>query len=155
MRVASGIRLRRRGDVRAGRAIALLVMGLLAACRGPVVRVPFAGELERFLASHPLADGQNVRADEIGRTASASYHVAQVRVGETPHRHLAHDLTVVVLRGRGTLTCDPAPIPLTAGDVAVIPRGQVHWFTNGGPAPAVALVVFAPPLDAPDSEPVR
>jgi hypothetical protein len=30
-----------------------------------------------------LADGQNIRVDEIGRTASASYHVAQVRGAES------------------------------------------------------------------------
>jgi quercetin dioxygenase-like cupin family protein len=42
-------------------------------------------------------------------------------------------------------------IGLAAGDLAVLPRGAPHWFSNTGRDPAVALVVFTPPLDAPDS----
>ena len=44
--------------------------------------------------------------------------------------------------------------PLGTGDVAVIPRGSVHHFARTGASPAVALVVFAPSLDAPDNVPV-
>jgi hypothetical protein len=37
--------------------------------------------------------------------------------------------------------------------VVVIARDTVHWFTSTGCEPALALVVFTPPLDAPDSVP--
>lgn len=112
------------------------------------------GDLRTFLATHPPASEQEIRADEIGRTATASYHVVQVQGAERPHLHAKHDLTVVVLAGRGTLRRDgAAPLALAAGDAVAIPRGQVHWFTREGREPAVAFVTFSPPLDAPDTVP--
>jgi quercetin dioxygenase-like cupin family protein len=136
--------------------VGLALAALLAACgpRSPrVVLGPLAGGLDPFVAAHPLAPGQDFRADEVGRTTSASYHLVQVRGHERPHRHLAHDLTVLVMRGKGTLTLGAERIDLAAGDAAVIRRGEVHWFSNGGRGPALTLAVFAPPLDAPDSVP--
>jgi len=141
-----------------GRGIAVVLALALAGCasRPPRALVgSLADGLEEFLAAHPLAEGQMIRADEVGRTASASYHLVQVRGGESPHRHVAHDLTVFVLRGQGTLTLGDSRRALAAGDAAVVPRGAVHWFANGGGAPALALVVFAPPLDAPDTVPAE
>ena len=137
-------------------AIAVGLALALAACapRPPRVAVgSLAAGLDEFLAAHPLAEGQTIRADEVGRTASASYHLVQVRGSESPHRHAAHDLTVFVLRGRGTL--GEGRRALAAGDAAAIPRGAVHWFANGGRAPALAFVVFTPPLDAPDTVPAE
>lgn len=110
-------------------------------------------DLETFLTAHPPAPGQDIRVDELGRTTTASYHVVQVQGRERPHTHASHDLTVVVLRGRGTLVRAGSRIPLAAGDAVVIPRGVVHCFARDGHASAVALVVFAPPLDGPDSVP--
>ena len=104
----------------------LVIAALAAACAAPTPRLPFgvlAGGLEPFLASHPLGDDQALRSDEVDRTEGASYHLVQVRGAERPHRHVAHDLTVTVLRGHGTLTLDTAPVPLAAGDVIVVPRG--------------------------------
>ena len=134
--------------------VLIVLFALCAGCAAHVPRLPYVGSLDDFLAAHPLSDGQNIRADEIGRTASASYHVIQVRGAESPHRHVAHDLTVVVLRGHGTLTRDAERVQLVAGDAAVVAHGAPHWFANGARAPAVALVVFVPPLDAPDTVPV-
>jgi quercetin dioxygenase-like cupin family protein len=132
----------------------LVLVVLLGACAARPPRLPFVGSLDGFLAAHPLAEGQGIRADEIGRTPSASYHVVQVRGAETPHRHLTHDLTVFVLRGRGTMTRGTERVVLVAGDAAAVARGEPHWFANGGRGAAVALVVFVPPLDAPDTVPV-
>ena len=131
----------------------MLALGL-AACapRPPRVAVgALAAGLDEFVAAHPLAGGQGIRADEVGRTVTASYHLVQVRGSESPHRHVAHDLTV----RQGTLTLGEVRRALAAGDAAVIPRGAVHWYANGGGAPALALVVFTPPLDAPDTVPAE
>jgi quercetin dioxygenase-like cupin family protein len=139
-----------------GPRTAALLLVLLAGCAPRTPRValgPLADGLDAFLARHAPAEGQPIRIDEVGRTASASYHVVQVRGSEAPHRHVAHELTVLVLRGRGTLTLAGRAIELVAGDVAVIPRGDVHWFAPSGRAPAVSLVAFTPPLDAPDYVP--
>jgi quercetin dioxygenase-like cupin family protein len=134
--------------------VVLLASALACARRAPRVDLPpLAGGTEAFLAAHPLAATQNIRVEEVGRTPSASYHLVQVRGGESPHRHLTHDLTVVVLSGGGTLDLGARRLTLGTGDVAVIPRGEVHWFTNRGRGNALALVVFSPPLDAPDNVP--
>lgn len=114
---------------------------------------PLAAGLDDFLAAHPTAPDQATRVDEVARTASASYHVVQARGSERPHRHVQHDLTVVVLRGRGTLTLGTSRLPLVAGDTALIPRATVHWFAVEDASAAVALAIFSPPLVAPDSEP--
>ena len=110
--------------------------------------------LEDLLRRLPLAAATNIRADEIDRTAAATIHLVQVQGREAPHRHAHHDLAITVLRGRGVLTLDGAVRRLEAGDVAIIPRGAIHHFARTGTSPAVALVVFAPPLDAPDNVPV-
>lgn len=115
---------------------------------------PLAAGLEPFVAAHPLPAAGGIRADEVARTPSASWHVVQVRGSETPHRHVDHDITVLVLRGQGTLTLDGVARPMRTGDAALVPRGRPHWFASTGAATAIALVVFTPSLDAPDSEPV-
>jgi quercetin dioxygenase-like cupin family protein len=146
----------RQATAMTSRTVALLVVALLAGCASRTPRVafgPLAEGLDVFLARHAPADGQPIRVDEVGRTASASYHLVQARGSESPHRHVAHELTVLVLRGRGILTLAGQPVDLAAGDAAVIPRGQVHWFAPSGRVPAVALVAFTPPLDAPDTVP--
>ncbi len=135
------------------RAALLFLAPAIGACAARAPRLPYVGDLDPFLAAHPLAPPQTIRADEVGRTGTASYHVIQVRGSETPHRHVAHDLTVFVLRGRGTLSHGAERGTLGAGDSAVIPRGEPHWFASTGGRGAVALVVFAPPLDAPDTVP--
>ena len=132
----------------------VLAVALLAACapRRPQVAgsVP---DLDGFLTAHPLAPGEPLRADEVGRTASASYHIVQVVRGEEPHRHLVHDLTLVVLRGRGVLVIGSERFAVRAGDAAVIPRATPHALVNEERAPAVTLAIFSPPLDAPDRAP--
>jgi quercetin dioxygenase-like cupin family protein len=112
-------------------------------------------DLDAFLAAHRLADEGGIRADQIGRFEGASYHVVQVLGSERPHRHATHDITVFVLRGRGVLTRAGGHTALGAGDAAAVPRGEPHWFKSEGAFPAVALVVFAPPLDAPDAVPLE
>ncbi len=136
----------------------LILLQALAGCapRAPrlVVGAPPSG-LDALLAARPLAPDGNIRADELGRTPGASYHLVQVRHGETLHRHATHDLAVFVLRGRGTLVLGSARVALAAGDAAVVPRGEVHRFVNEGGDDAIALVVFTPPLDAPDTVPAE
>lgn len=143
------------GLMRVWIALASSVLAAGCATRPPYLGVgALASGLGPFLAAHRPAAGQNIRADEIDRTTSASYHVVQVADRETPHTHGTHDLTVLVLRGTGTLTLDGATVSMAAGDVVVVPRGRVHWFARSGDEPAIALVTFTPPLDAPDTIPV-
>ena len=138
-------------------APALLAL-LLWACAPHAVRVSTPQgpiDLDQFLASHRLPDEGGIRADQIGRTDGASYHIVQVHGGEKPHRHETHDLTVFILRGHGVLTRAAGRTPLQQGDAVVVPRGEPHWWASEGAFPAVTLVVFSPPLDAPDAVPVE
>jgi quercetin dioxygenase-like cupin family protein len=133
------------------------VVGLVACAARPAPRVTvgvLAGGLDGFLAAHPRGE-KPIRVDEIARTASGSYHVVQAAGSETPHRHVTHDLTVVVLRGRGRLTLGAETIPMAEGDAVLVPRNVDHWFAPEGGPDAVALVLFTPPLDAPDNVPAE
>jgi quercetin dioxygenase-like cupin family protein len=121
---------------------------------GQVVTSAGVESIEALCARHPIGADANIRADEIVRTKATSVHLVQVRGGETPHRHARHDLTVIVARGAGVLTLDGVARRMRAGDVAVVPRGASHWFVRDGTDLAVAVVTFAPPLDAPDTVPV-
>ncbi len=155
MAVEPGRRLNDRMPLRRVVVALALVFGWGCAARAPRLEVgALASGVDAFLAAHPRAPEQEIRADEVSRTASASFHVVQVRGSERPHRHTAHDLTALVLRGRGTLRLGDAQTTLAAGDVVVVPRGAVHWFASVPGDEAVALVVFSPPLDAPDTVPV-
>ena len=132
---------------------------LASACTSHVTRVSApqgAFDLDAFLAAHQLPAEGGIRADRIGRAEGASYHVVQVLGSEHPHHHLTHDLTVFVLRGRGVLTRGGGSrTRLEAGDTAIVPRGEPHWFASEGAFPAVSMVVFTPPLDAPDAVPLE
>jgi quercetin dioxygenase-like cupin family protein len=133
-----------------------LLLGTLSGCaarRSLVIVDPLVSDLDALLASHPLVAGQQVTVAEIGRSASASYHLVQVAGGEQPHRHRTHDLAVFVLRGRGTLTLGERRVSLHAGDAVIVPRDHPHWFRNEGDEASVTLAIFTPPLDAPDNIP--
>jgi quercetin dioxygenase-like cupin family protein len=140
------------------RVALVLLATLVTGCAPRLTRVSTPQgvlDVDQFLAAHRLAEEGGVRIDQIGRVEGASYHLVQVLGSERPHRHEAHDLTVFVLRGHGVLTRPAGRTPLAEGDAAAVPRGEPHWFASEGAHPAVSLVVFSPPLDAPDAIPLE
>ena len=112
-------------------------------------------ELARVLKENPLGPQDNIKITTLGQGSTVSHHVVQIRDREAPHVHKNHDLTVVVLRGKGPIVIDQEQRFLGVGDVVFIPRDTVHYFTNASPDPAVALVVFSPPFDGKDTVPVN
>jgi quercetin dioxygenase-like cupin family protein len=108
-------------------------------------------ELARWLAQHPLPDGERLAITELYRTAESSMHVVQIRDREPPHVHARHDLVGVLHRGRGTLTLEQQTLSLREGDVFRIPKGTPHAFVNDAAEPAAAFVVFTPPFDGVDT----
>ena len=112
-------------------------------------------DLEKILAKNPLAEGQNIRVATLGKSRSISHHVVQIRDREVPHVHKKHDLTVVVLIGKGYLKLGKDRVELVKGDVLFIPRGTVHYFVNTFPFVSVALAAFSPPFDGKDTIPIR
>lgn len=146
---------------RIARRFGVLGIGLVIGCAAGPVRAPRCAvgalaetDLAAFRATHPLADGQDLRADAVARQAGGSQHVVQVATRERPHVHAGHDLLVVMLAGRGVLHLAGREVPMQAGDVVTIARGTPHWFAREGAEVAVALATFMPPLDAPDVVPV-
>jgi mannose-6-phosphate isomerase-like protein (cupin superfamily) len=109
---------------------------------------------EDLLSRHRPAPGENITPFVLDRSERTSRHLVFIRDRESPHLHAEHDLTVVLLHGRGTIWIDSASYPMRAGDVTVVAAGTPHYFVNEAAEPSAALVVFAPPLDEPDSVPV-
>jgi quercetin dioxygenase-like cupin family protein len=140
-----------------GIAVALL-SSLAAACRpNGTLLMPHPPRLEGFsdvARGAPLDADENIRPTLLQRNEQTSAFVVRIRDRETPHVHTRYDLTVVMLEGKGTLWLDGAPLAMHCGDVALIPKGTPHYFVNEGSDPAAALVVFAPPFDGPDQQPV-
>lgn len=133
---------------------------LLSACAaGPRLFLQYGNDyrelqLEQILAEHPLAPGDNIKVANLGRSASASQHVVQIRDREFLHVHKLHDATVTMLRGQGYLVLDKRRIDLKAGDIVHIPRGVPHQYVNQGGQATVALAVYAPAFDGKDTHPI-
>ena len=112
-------------------------------------------ELDKILADNPLAPGDNIKAANLGRSASASQHVVQIRDREILHVHKIHDATVTMMRGQGYLVLDKKRINLQAGDIVHIPRGVAHQYVNTSSDPTVVMAVYSPALDGKDTHPVN
>lgn len=110
-------------------------------------------DLKSWLEEHPIKANQPFRIDSLTRTARSSSAIAQILKREEYHRHMKHDLTVTLLRGKGRMLLDGKIYKVQSGDVVHIPAGMPHAFLNGSSRklPAVALAVFVPPFDGKDS----
>lgn len=144
-------------------SLALLLaagLGLLSGCvSGPRFYLQYGDEyretdLEKILADNPLVPGENIKVANLGRSATASQHIVQIRDREILHVHKLHDGTVILLRGQGYLVLADKRIDLKAGDVIHIPRGVAHQYVNGAGEPTVVLAVYAPAFDGKDTHPV-
>ncbi|HEY2388988.1 MAG TPA: cupin domain-containing protein [Candidatus Binatia bacterium] len=113
---------------------------------GPPRETSVGGATAGLAAAGPAA-----RRGPWGDAAGESLLLMESADAEEPHVHRRHDLTVVLLRGRGTLVVEGRRHDLHAGDVAHIARGKVHAFAPSGRA--TALAIFTPRLDGPDSVP--
>lgn len=63
-----------------------------------------------------------------------------------PHQH-SHDETLVVLKGRLSITIDGRTTTLQQGGYAVIPAGVTHSFKTAGWSGCELVVSFAGPMD--------
>lgn len=104
------------------------------------------------VASLPMV-GPGVQRGAWGDSTDASFQLMASDRAEEPHVHRTHDLTVVLLRGGGTLVVEGRSYEMGAGDVMHVVRGRNHHFHPDGRGPAVALAIFTPRLGSPDYEP--
>ncbi|MEC5396959.1 cupin domain-containing protein [Uliginosibacterium sp. H1] len=79
--------------------------------------------------------------------AAASVARARVPVGVTTHWHSLRDTTerYVILEGRGVVEAGKLPpMPVSAGDVVVIPAGEPQRIRNDGQGDLVFLAICTP-----------
>ncbi|HSM35512.1 MAG TPA: cupin domain-containing protein [Longimicrobiales bacterium] len=107
-------------------------------------------QIDSLIATIELADGEDFRVVELGRTDHSSHHLVFIRDREIPHRHDRHDLLLVVLRGHGGMLQGDAERPFGEESIVFIPRGGVHALRNAASEPAVAYAVFTPAFDGQD-----
>ena len=87
-----------------------------------------------------------VRSGPWGTSPDATFQLLEAQTPERPHVHATHDLTVVLLRGRGVLRVEGRDHRMTAGDVVHIGRGRVHAFAPSPDEPTLGLAIFSPAL---------
>jgi mannose-6-phosphate isomerase-like protein (cupin superfamily) len=113
---------------------------------GERISEPLASLADRI----QLAPGEAFRVDEIARDDHTSHHLVAIRNAEVPHRHDAHDLWVVLLRGHGTMLIGTDVQSVGEGSILYVPRGTLHAFNNASSTPAVAYAIYTPPFDGKD-----
>ena len=106
------------------------------------------GTAEIAARVHPTAPG--VRTASWGESVDATFQLLELTTPEPPHVHDSHDLTILLLRGAGTLYVADRAYPMASGDVAHIARGVEHHFHPSGSQPCVGIGIFSPVLSAPD-----
>ncbi len=104
-----------------------------------------ARNFDKLLADNPLPAGENIKAVTLSESAYSKHLLVQVRDREPGHYHADSDISVVLLRGHGTIHIGESRFAAKAGDTIFIQRGAVHWFVNEDKGPAAALVIYAPP----------
>ena len=91
-----------------------------------------------------------VRRGVWGETPDGTYQLLDASVAEAPHVHAEHDLTIVLLRGRGALIIGTRRHALAAGDVVHVGRGLVHHFHPVPDTSVLGLAIYQPQLKKPD-----
>ena len=97
---------------------------------------------------------KEIEVVKLNEAESLSQFLVFIRTSEVPHYHAEHDLTFVLLRGHGELYLDGKREKLYEGDIAFIPRGKVHFYTNTSVV-SVLLANFSPKYDGKDSIKVK
>jgi mannose-6-phosphate isomerase-like protein (cupin superfamily) len=62
-----------------------------------------------------------------------------------PHLHRGFEECIYVLKGSGVTVAESGEIPLTPGDIVLIPPNEKHMTRNTGNEPLVLLCFFAEP----------
>ena len=99
-------------------------------------------------------DFENIHLETLGKDVLSSHHLVVIRQKEELHYHADHDLSAMVIKGRGILTVGEHQFGVGPGSSVYIPRGLPHQVVVQGKGPVAALVIFTPPFDGKDMIPV-
>lgn len=110
--------------------------------------------IDKVIAAHPLAEGENVRTTDLGETSTSIVRLVHIRKdAEIPaHTHENHDEIVYHVRGSGTAVLGGNQHPVEPGTLLLIPRNTPHSFNNDDEEDSVALSFFSPPLEGDEGE---
>jgi len=86
----------------------------------------------------------NVKGADYGASISLILDESDPGQGPRLHRH-PYDETWVVQEGHLTLQCGEERWALAAGDIAIVPPGVAHKFTNDGPGRSKLVCIHASP----------
>ena len=90
-----------------------------------------------------LIGREPVKESVISCTAGALTRVLQVREPVAEHAHADADEVLYVVAGEGTVRAKGASTPMTAGSLAVLPRGTSHTLERTGRNPLIVLSVLS------------
>jgi quercetin dioxygenase-like cupin family protein len=93
---------------------------------------------------------KEIEVVKLNDTPNITQMLVFIRSSELPHYHREHDLTFILLKGHGELFLSGRRLRMQEGDVAFIPRGEVHYYTNTSTV-SVLLANFCPHYDGKDS----
>jgi mannose-6-phosphate isomerase-like protein (cupin superfamily) len=106
---------------------------LLAGCSAPP-----EGEA-RVEVALPEQASANLHSDD-----TMTVNLLRITAPVAMHRHLESEELVYVISGEGVLHLKGSDRPMTAGDMAVVPRNTPHGFDPTSTRPAVVFQVFVP-----------
>ncbi|GAB6065475.1 cupin domain-containing protein [Aquifex pyrophilus] len=102
------------------------------------------------LIEEKIGSVREIEAVKLNETENITQLLVFIKTSEKPHYHAEHDLTFIVLKGKGELYLDGRVEELKEGDVAFIPKKAVHFYKNTSEI-SVLLAVFSPKYDGKDS----
>jgi mannose-6-phosphate isomerase-like protein (cupin superfamily) len=79
----------------------------------------------------------------LGCTGASTTRVLQIRDALAVHTHAALDEIIYVVAGDGAVQLGTQSMPITAGSLAVVPRGVAHALERRGKNRLVVLSVLA------------
>jgi mannose-6-phosphate isomerase-like protein (cupin superfamily) len=108
------------------------------------------------MRSKALRFGQGFRVAFAVRKAQAAEMVLAPGASEggVDNRHRGADQWLYVVAGTGVAIVEGRRVPLKAGRLLVIERGERHEVRNSGRTPLKTLLFYCPPAFAGDGEPV-
>ncbi len=89
----------------------------------------------------------NVQVLNLGAAPAQSSHLFVIPSSLASQVSPDHDLTLTLLKGKGTAKVKGQEMRVKKGAVIFVPRGDVFEYVNKGKKPTLALGVFSPPRE--------
>jgi len=89
----------------------------------------------------------NVQVLNLGAAPAQSAHLFVIPSSLASQVSPDHDLTLTLLKGKGTAKVKGQEVRVKKGAVIFVPRGDVFEYVNKGKKPTLALGVFSPPRE--------